>query len=57
MQLAIYKSSHEYTKALATIERLIGLFGNEGYAESYFYYIYKTPRGRLRSTRQLRARL
>lgn len=38
MQLAIYKSSHEYTKALATIERLIGLFGNEGYAESYFYY-------------------
>ena len=42
MQLAIYKSSHEYTKALATIERLIGLFGNEGYAESYFYYIYKT---------------
>lgn len=42
IQLAIYKSSHEYTKALATIERLIGLFGNEGYAESYFYYIYKT---------------
>lgn len=57
IQLAIYKSSHEYTKALATIERLIGLFGNEGYAESYFYYIYKTRADAYAALRQLRARL
>lgn len=55
MQLAIYKSSHEYTKALATIERLIGLFGNEGYAESYFYYIYKTRADAYAALWQLRA--
>ena len=46
IQLAIYKSSHEYTKALATIERLIG-----------FLLYLQNPRGHLRSTRQLRARL
>lgn len=40
-ELAIYKHSHEYARALATMEKLIGLFKNAGYKEPYFYYIYE----------------
>lgn len=40
-QLAIYEHSHEYAKALATMETLTGLFKKAGYKESYFYYIYE----------------
>ncbi len=41
-QLAIDLSGHEFGKALATLDKLIGLFKDDGHSEAYFYKLYQT---------------
>ena len=41
-QLAIDLAEHEFGKALATLDKLIGLFKETGHSETYFYKLFQT---------------
>ena len=44
-QLAIYTVSHETDRVLTTLDKLTGMFEEQGYNESYFYKLYQTRAG------------